>query len=145
MSRSIKQYFRNTARLGAFLSMRILIISPVYPPHKHGIGDYTFFLGNSWAEKGHEVIVLTDMNCCKAEDNNKNLVKLSNHVTSWSIWNVFRIFRQVLRVKPHFISIQYESGAYHEKTAINWLPLLCKMFCQYGIFIMNDKGSIKGG
>ena len=108
--------------------MRLLVITPVYPPHRHGIGDYTHHLCTSWADKGHDVFVLTSHHC--ASEHKKDAVRIINSVTSWSIWNIFNIIREIERIKPHLISIQYESGAYQEKAAVNWLPLLLKIYCQ---------------
>src|SRR5215203_50970 len=89
--------------------MRILMVSPEYPPIVGGIGRYTFNLVNAIRKLGCEVLVL----CDEKGDGDYTGISPFNADNS----NI--ILKVVDDVKPDILHIQFEPGLYGLKLTFN--------------------------
>lgn len=106
--------------------MRIALLTGEYPPQPGGIGDYTQHLAAALAGRGHGVLVFT------IADSKFQIVDLSRPSikplatcdlpSAWG-WRSHRAVIDALGVtRPDLLHIQYQTGAYAMRPAINLLP-----------------------
>ncbi|MBC8077503.1 MAG: glycosyltransferase family 4 protein, partial [Chloroflexales bacterium] len=105
--------------------MKILLLSGEYPPQPGGIGDYTRRLAESLAARGHALHVATIHNgrFVVYDLGNADLEsKIQNPKSNWG-WRSHRHVAAALRaLRPDVLHIQYQTGAYAMRPAINLLP-----------------------
>lgn len=105
--------------------MRIALLSGEYPPQPGGVGDYTEQLGLALAAREHQVWVFTIYNLQftiydLSYSNRKS--KNVNRKSSWG-WGVWRdVIEALALTQPDILHIQYQTGAYSMRPAINLLP-----------------------
>ncbi len=99
--------------------MRILLLSAEYPPLPGGIGDYTVELAHELQSQGASVAVLTGSG---GADQAEGDIPVFRQVRSWGR-NVREDVQTVMSAwQADILHIQYQTGAYHMKPAINLLP-----------------------
>jgi len=97
------------------------LLSAESPPARGGVGDYTACLAAALAQAGREVDVLTSAGEDDAPGSAPG-VTVHREVTDWG-WGAAREVERVLRrVRPSVACIQYQTGAYRLRGAINLLP-----------------------
>src|SRR5262245_16045698 len=107
--------------------MRIALLTAEYPPRPGGVGDYTRRLGESLMERGHDVHVFTIADCrfqiVDLAEPDPNLQATSyNSQSSWG-WGSWRdVIAALERTQPDLLHIQYQTGAYGMRPAVNLLP-----------------------
>lgn len=105
--------------------MRIALLTAEYPPQPGGVGDYTRCLGQALVSRGHDLRVLTirDAHCM--------LLPVDGAAPSWVGapalpgwgWRSWRaIIAALAAMRPDWLHIQYQTGAYGMHPAINLLP-----------------------
>jgi glycosyltransferase involved in cell wall biosynthesis len=85
-----------------FRALRVLMISPEYPPINGGVGRYTYNLVHELKRQGVDVYVASD------NQGNGDYVGLSPS----NIHNSEIILSLVEKIKPNIVHIQYEPGLY---------------------------------
>lgn len=107
--------------------MRIALLTGEYPPRPGGIGDYTRRLGLALVSRGHHILVFTIADCrfqiVDLGGSNLNLQStISNLQSDWG-WGVWRdVIAALYRTRPEVLHIQYQTGAYAMRPAVNFLP-----------------------
>lgn len=103
--------------------MRIALLSGEYPPQPGGIGDYTRALGVALAALGHGSVVLTIQggqllryDLAAAERAPQPIAP----ARGWASWPALR--RALAETRPDVLHIQYQTGAFAMRPAINFLP-----------------------
>lgn len=99
--------------------MRILMVSAEYPPMMGGVGDYTRRLNGALTQQGHEVAVVTG-NQGQAYRDAARIYPV--RVQRWDGSCVSMIRQVIAKLQPDILHIQYQTGAYGMKVAINTLP-----------------------
>jgi glycosyltransferase involved in cell wall biosynthesis len=107
--------------------MRIALLSAEYPPQPGGVGDYTRRLGQALAVRGHDVLVFTIvdfrfqiLDLGSSQRNQKSKIKNLQSDWGWRCWRATIAALDVTR--PDVLHIQYQTGAYGMRPAINLLP-----------------------
>lgn len=113
--------------------MRIVMISAEYPPMAGGVGDYTRRLNGMLTQHGHEVAVITGPQGQAYRD------AARIYPVRIPVWNgsAIAIIRQTIAaLQPDIVHIQYQTGAYQMKIAINTLPRALKRERQRGLRVV---------
>ncbi len=115
--------------------MKIIIISPAFPPDRGGVADYSSLLADGLAEK-NEVIIVTS----KSEEaitEGKNRFQIIGEIKSWGGFGLFRIISLIKRFSPELIIIQYVSFMYGRGGINLAFPLLSILLrIRYRVFTM---------
>lgn len=99
--------------------MRILMISAEYPPMPGGVGDYTRKLNQALTQLGHEVAVVTSPRGQAFRDAAR---VYPTRIERWD-GSCIPVIRQIIAtLQPDIVHIQYQTGAYEMRVAINTLP-----------------------
>ncbi len=107
--------------------MRILFITGEYPPQPGGVGDYTQRLGQTLANAGHEILVLTiaqqRWRIVSVSSTGEQVFASSPGMASWGLIGVGALIRHIRRLRPDWCHIQYQTGAYGMRIGVNVLPI----------------------
>jgi glycosyltransferase involved in cell wall biosynthesis len=116
--------------------MRIGLISGEYPPMQGGVGDFTHELAQALLDLGHEVHVITRVECGDEGQRTKDrlppaahrahVARLTVHpiVSHWGWRSYNRVIDLACRLSLDVLNIQYQAAAYDMQPAINFFPLL---------------------
>lgn len=92
--------------------MRMVFISGEYPPSVGGVGDYTFHLAHAFADRGHEVSVVTSAagaNACEARQGDR----VTEYATAgWRVGDAVSTARAVRALRPDVVNFQYVPQMY---------------------------------
>ena len=115
--------------------MKIIIISPTFPPNKGGDSDYTFLLAAGLAEKNEVIIVTSKLEDTVSEEENR--FSIMRKIENWGSFDLFHILSISRRFTPELIIIQYVSFLYG-RGGINFIFPLVLLFLrmQYKVFTM---------
>lgn len=97
--------------------LRVLFVSPEYPPVVGGLGDYTQHLAQSLASRGLEPIVLTS----KSVPAQAGPVRIIPGAR-WDFLLLRHAEALARALKPDLLHIQYQTAAYGMHPAVNLLP-----------------------
>ncbi|MBI3599485.1 MAG: hypothetical protein HY097_02455, partial [Nitrospinae bacterium] len=115
--------------------MKIMIISPAFPPARDGVGDYTFVLADGLAGK-NEVIILTSKSENEISED-KDKFRVIRKIGNWGGLDLFHIFSIGRSFSPELIIIQYVSFLYGRGGINLVFPLLSVLLrIRYRIFTM---------
>ncbi|MEW5801280.1 MAG: glycosyltransferase [bacterium] len=101
--------------------MRILFITPTFPPQHCDIGNHTFRLAQAIGQYGHESAVITragDINGAGSRG------EVYNVIGRWDFSCLKPIYRTINDWRPDIVHLQYEEAAFRGEAAICFLPLL---------------------
>ena len=105
--------------------MRIALLTGEYPPQPGGVGDYTRRLGQALAARGHVVFVYTiyDSRFRMYDLCDPNRAsEVVDHISDWG-WGSWRhVIAALEQTRPDLLHIQYQTGAYDMRPAVNLLP-----------------------
>ena len=104
--------------------MRILMLSAEYPPDEGGVGDYTASLARALLDRGHQLHILTDDagRYTIIGLNEDRHTPLGGAPARWG-WELGGAARAAIALlRPDVLHIQYQTGAYAMRPAINLLP-----------------------
>jgi len=106
-------------------TMRILVISPVYPPMRVAEADHTFHLCDHFSRMNLDVHVLTTT----APDTATHpAVKCHPLMNDWSWPELLKITRTINHIKPDIVFIVFLGSLYKYKLMITAIPKLIKLF-----------------
>src|SRR3989338_2205100 len=115
--------------------MKIIIISPAFPPDRGGVADYSSLLADGLAEK-NEVIIVTSKSE-EATTEGENRFQIVREIKSWGGLGLFRIISLIKRFSPELIIIQYVSFLYGRGGINLAFPLLSILLrIRYRVFTM---------
>ncbi len=105
--------------------MKICLVTGSFPEMRCGVGDYTRCLANEFIKAGHQVAVLTS--------DQKEVRKLGDSelrpkIRSWRIFNLWQIMRELDRINPQIVHLQYPSLGYGRGLAPNLLLPVLRLF-----------------
>ena len=105
--------------------MRIALLTGEYPPQPGGVGDYTRRLGQALVARGHAVFVFTiydlRFTIYDLRDPNRKS-KFTNRRSGWG-WRSWKdVIAALDQSRPDVLHIQYQTGAYCMRPAVNLLP-----------------------
>lgn len=109
--------------------MRLLIISASYPNIKDGMSEYTQKYFNEALSKFKEVYLITSKD---VKVDNKNIL---NDFKKWDLKAIVKVMKRIKELKPDIIQLEYPSKGYGKRIAINFLPLLNKIFLRKKILL----------
>lgn len=99
--------------------MRIGIVSGEFPPMQGGVGDFSRELSNALAVRGHQVRILTRVDC--QPDGLVAGCELDPRVNRWG-WSLASRIRQWARSNAlDVVDLQYQAAAYDMHPAVNML------------------------
>jgi polysaccharide biosynthesis protein PslF len=101
------------------VSNRVLFITGEYPPMHGGIADYTALLADALEPQGWESLVMTSS---KAGDSRSD-PRIVATVDRWDSSILETVRQTIERTRPDVLHIQYQTGAFQLRSAINMLPL----------------------
>ncbi len=96
---------------------RIVLLSAEYPPDPGGVGDYTHNLAQQLHELGVPLLVLTGVGAAQDEP-----FPVWRRITSWGRGLRNQVHAALQEWQADALHIQYQTGAYAMKPAINLLP-----------------------
>lgn len=97
----------------------ILMITGEYPPDVGGVGDYTRALSRALSERGHNVHVLCAHAVAVQEASEPPVINLG---MGWG-WRMLRRIPNIVQATgADIVHIQYQTGAFKMRPAINQLP-----------------------
>jgi len=110
-------------RILNLMSMHILFVTAEYPPISGGVGAYTAELGRALVEQGIEVSVLTTYGLPADSAPKEEHISLYPMLKRWDgrIWPMVR--KIAAQIEADWVHIQYQTGAYSMRPAINFAPL----------------------
>jgi len=94
-----------------------------YPPAPCGVGDYTQALARALREEGVELAIITRREPFPHDD------PWVCHVSDWRWSDAPELLRQIRRLNPDVIHIEYPSRGYGWHTMITLLPALSRWAC----------------
>lgn len=102
--------------------VKIALLTGEYPPEPGGVGDYTRCLAVALGQRGHDVAVLTLQGGalrCYSPDGQASAL---GRAPDWShkVWPA--VIAACDRLRPSWLHIQYQTGAYGMRPGINLLP-----------------------
>ncbi len=101
--------------------MKIGILTGEYPPMQGGVGDFTMRLGETLANLGHEVHVITGIGPSLASDGSTGItVHRSIEGWKWGCWQTALSLAQTLHLDV--LNVQYQVAAYQMHPAIHFVP-----------------------
>ena len=101
----------------------IIQISAEYPPDPGGVGDYTRLLSRELIARGHHISVLTGTPAAGIPPGDPPQLAASG---GWS-WRTLRpLLQAIMATRPDIVHIQYQTGAYGMRPAINLLPAILR-------------------
>jgi glycosyltransferase involved in cell wall biosynthesis len=113
--------------------MRILMISAEYPPMPGGVGDYTRRLSVALSARGHEVAILTG----KQGQAYRDAARIYPvRIERWDNSCIPVIRQTIAKLQPDIVHIQYQTGAYDMRVAINRLPKLLSRERKHGLRVV---------
>ena len=98
-------------------------ISAEYPPDPGGVGDYTRLLSRELIGRGHQVSVLTGMGTGAVPPGDPRRLPVGG---AWSWRALPPLLRAIVAARPDIVHIQYQTGAYRMRPAINLLPAILR-------------------
>jgi glycosyltransferase involved in cell wall biosynthesis len=103
--------------------MKILVISPTFPPMSSGGADFAFRLCEQMAKRGHAVNVITSdiPKVVTSED-----IKIFPVMRSWGWGELIRLLKIARKIKPDVINIHFCASIYHHHPMITALPAVLK-------------------
>ena len=102
--------------------MKICLVTGSFPEMRCGVGDYTRCLANELIKAGQQVTVLTSD---QKEVRKIGELELRPEIRSWRSFNLWRILRELDRINPQIVHLQYPSLGYGRGLAPNLLlPVL---------------------
>lgn len=113
--------------------MRIVMISAEYPPMAGGVGDYTRRLNAMLTHQGHEVAVITGPQGQAYRDAARIYPV---RIPVWNGAGLAMIRQTIDKLQPEIVHIQYQTGAYQMKVAINTLPSALKRERKKGLRVV---------
>ena len=115
--------------------MKIIIISPAFPPNRDGVGDYTFVLADGLADKNEVIIVTSKLKGVKSESKNK--FHVIREIDKWGGLDLFHILSICKNFSPELVIIQYVSFMYGRGGINLAFPLLSILLrIRYRVFTM---------
>lgn len=105
--------------------MRVTQITGEYPPMRGGVADYTARLSQELRLQGHDVAVLTSVVVKDAVD--ADGVRVDARVGDWGVQFLAAVQRHLDTWRPDVLHIQYQTGAFGMKVAVNVLPVLLRL------------------
>ena len=115
--------------------MKIIIISPAFPPNRDGVGDYTFVLADGLADKNEVIIVTSKLKGVKSESKNK--FHVIREIDKWGGLDLFHILSICKNFSPELVIIQYVSFMYGRGGINLAFPLLSVLLrIRYSVFTM---------
>ena len=115
--------------------MKIIIISPAFPPDRDGVGDYTSVLADGLAEKNEVIIVTSKLKGVKSESKNK--FHVIREIDKWGGLDLFHILSICKNFSPELVIIQYVSFMYGRGGINLAFPLLSVLLrIRYSVFTM---------
>src|SRR3989338_4758894 len=124
--------------------MRIIIISPAFPPDRDGVGDYTSAFADELSEK-NEVIIVTS----KSKDlisEGKNRFHVIRGIDKWGGLGLFHILSICKNFSPELVIIQYVPFMYGRGGINLTFPLLSILIrIRYRVFTMVHEPFISFG
>jgi polysaccharide biosynthesis protein PslF len=107
--------------------MHIALLTGEYPPQPGGVGDYTRRLGQALAHRGHQTFVFTIrdhrfqvIDLAEPSRNLPSAIFDQQSDWGWSVWK--DVVAALDHTRPDVLHIQYQTGAYGMRPAINLLP-----------------------
>lgn len=105
--------------------MQLTLLSGEYPPQPGGVGDYTRQLAIALRGRGHTVSVLTIQGgrllAYGAGDEARTLPGTRAGLT-WSVRCWPAVIAALRELRPDWLHIQYQTGAYAMRPGVNFLP-----------------------
>ncbi len=101
----------------------VVFLTAEYPPQPGGVGDYTHQLALALTQQGQQVAVLTGpQTSAPGQSSPSSMPGLQYPIAAWD-WRCWAATRQALQsLRPAWLHIQYQTGAYGMHPAINLLP-----------------------
>lgn len=103
--------------------MKVLVVSPAFPPMQFGGADYALRLCRGLAHRGMDVHVVTTGMPGLVSDPSIQLLPIMRR---WSWSEMPRLARAIRRVSPDVIDVHFHGRLYHEQPMITFLPGLLK-------------------
>ncbi len=105
--------------------MKIALLTGEYPPLPGGVGDYTRCLGDALRARGHELDVLTIQGgalVCYGADGQAVSLRRGASGLDWSLRAWPALIEALDTLRPSWLHIQYQTGAYAMRPGVNLLP-----------------------
>lgn len=109
--------------------MRILIITPSFPPQKCGVGDYTKIIANNLAKRGEEIEIITLKNSEQFIKTNSEKYLIHSVIDKWD-WTALNKIKSIIKAsQPDWVNIQYAVAGYSNyHPMISFLPAFIKLW-----------------
>jgi len=103
--------------------MKVCLISGTWSGMRCGVGDYTARLAQALSDQGEQVMVLTSRGAdLEASPGVRGVMK------TWSLRGVWRLLRELARLRPDLVHVQYPTSAYGRGAAVILLLPLAALF-----------------
>jgi glycosyltransferase involved in cell wall biosynthesis len=104
--------------------LSVLQVSGEYPPDPGGVGDYTRLLARALIARGNHCSVLTGRSvAAHAPPSLPGEPPIIPVARDWSWRSLDSVVAAIREHKPGIVHIQYQTGAYGMRPAINFLPV----------------------
>ena len=116
--------------------LRVLFITGEFPPMQGGVGDCTNEIAKGLAAQGVDVCMVTS----RRASGGTWSIPVDPIVEDWD-WSSYRVLTSAIHdFDPQIIHIQYQTGAFGMRPAINFFPLLMKRLAPFFkiIFTFHD-------
>jgi glycosyltransferase involved in cell wall biosynthesis len=106
---------------------KVYMVSGAYPPHKDGIGDYTYKLIEALQKCNVRMGLITSSIQNIASD--REHVEIFPVIQKWDLGAVRSILRIIKKEQPDVLHLQYPSSKYRRIISLAFLPLFVRFFC----------------
>lgn len=109
--------------------MKILIITPTFPPQKCGVGDYTKIISLYLTKLEQEVEIVTIGGVKEFYEKNARNPKVSFVIDKWN-WSALKTIKRLIKDgRPDVVNIQYSIANYSNyHPMISFLPVFIKFW-----------------
>jgi len=90
--------------------VKIIIISPAFPPDRDGVGDYTSVLADGLSERNDVMVITSERKGLSSDEKGK--IEIIRKVRNWGGYDVFNILSLCKSFSPDMVIIQYVSFLY---------------------------------
>lgn len=104
--------------------MRVLLISPSFPPAREGEAEHAFQIADRLAQTGCQVTVLTDARDRVVATLNFNVRAT---MTGWGWSDLPRLMREVMRAAPEGSLLVYTAWLFDKHPMITYLPTVLRL------------------
>jgi len=122
--------------------MRVLMITPHYPPDCSGVGDYTALLARHLVRSHVEITIATSYRAVRGQKDADGGIRLQQTIVDWG-WNSLpHLCSLVIAGRYDLVHVQYQNEMYGRAASIAALPVTLRLLSTIPVVVtVHDYGT----